>query len=82
MPDLVIRTEPFDPILMITHFVRTPLLSNSFPAAIGFRKPVIDSAWSDKQYIRPKMQNPMVQELTKFIYKCYGTLCKLTISVV
>lgn len=45
MPDLVIKIEPFDPILMITHFVRTPLLSNSFPAAIGLSNPVIDSAW-------------------------------------
>jgi hypothetical protein len=42
---MVTRIEPFEPILTITHFVRIPFLSNSFPASIGFPMPVNDSAW-------------------------------------
>lgn len=44
IPDLVIRIEPFGPILTITHFLCTPCLSNSCPANTGFLMPVNDSA--------------------------------------
>jgi len=44
VPDKVMRIEPFDPILIITHLVRNPLLSNSCPANIGLLIPVNDSA--------------------------------------
>jgi hypothetical protein len=43
--DVVIRIEPLDPILTITHFVRNPFLSNSCPANIGCFMPVNASAW-------------------------------------
>lgn len=41
---LVIKIEPLEPILTITHFVRTPFFSNSFPANTGSFMPVRDSA--------------------------------------
>lgn len=55
MIDLVIKIEPFGPILTITHLVQTPLLSNSWPAKIGLLIPVKDAAWrqhcdSDKKH--------------------------------
>lgn len=43
--DWVIRIEPFEPILIMTHLVHFPLLINSLPARIGFVIPVKDSAW-------------------------------------
>ena len=46
---LVIKIEPLEPILTITHFVRTPFFSNSLPANIGSCMPVKDSACKMKQ---------------------------------
>lgn len=44
VPDKVTSSEPFDPILMITHLVLDPRLSSSCPANIGLPMPVNDSA--------------------------------------
>lgn len=43
--EVLTRIEPFEPILTMTHFVRTPFLSSSWPARTGFVMPVNDSAW-------------------------------------
>jgi len=47
--DAVIRIEPLEPIFIITHFVRIPLLRNSCPANIGSSMPDNDSACHAKQ---------------------------------
>lgn len=43
--DAAIKIEPFDPTLIMTHFVRSPFLIRSCPARIGFARPVNASAW-------------------------------------
>lgn len=43
--DAEIKIEPFEPTLIMTHFVRSPFLIRSCPARIGFARPVTASAW-------------------------------------